>query len=486
MDVGTEAAFHAWVARTIPTLELKETEETWGKIDAALAQFQAETKNGATRLPIYIATVRKLAPCITNSLLSERTKLSGTAFDVLNSMAPRLGERFAALLPLFIPPLLQNCSRTNKVSMKRAEKTLHLICRHCKPATIIPYLRHALQEKAPGLRTIAAGCLVVLIEAMDTERVGKRVVDVEHCIRAYATDASAQVRAQIRTLYGLFMARWPDHVPAFSESLALTSRRYLAGVESAPYVEPAKPAKPTATRTVLSTEIRPRVAAPELARSASEMHPKPLPGQVPRAVTQPVPQILRSPAAPLEEECVPQPVSNLVPPPRGAAPSEGVAYRLALAQEQAKLRIAQRQVSGDATPRMTASRALFPTAPIGSARRVAVPRTEAAPKPSASFSRSTGKSAVLYHGAQHPVSQAARKALRSSPHTPQRATPADENQDITPPSAKKPTKSPTARPAQFTPQRKPFAVLNVYQPSPRVIPPQNTGTPDPVNRNIFL
>lgn len=142
-------------------------------------------------------------------LLSERTRLSGTASDVLNSMAPRLGDRFAPLVPIFVPPLLQICGRTNKVALRRAEKSLYLICRHCHLPQIVPYLLHAMQEKAATLRSCAAGSLAVLLEVCGADELERRVAGIEHAMQALVTDANPQVRALGRQVYAQYAALWP-------------------------------------------------------------------------------------------------------------------------------------------------------------------------------------------------------------------------------------------------------------------------------------
>ena len=120
-------------------------------------------------------------------------------------------------------------------------------------------------------------------------------------------------------------------------------------------------------------------------------------------------------------------------PTRGSNPSDGVAHRLALAREQARLRLTQRQ--GAATPTDTnaaarlASRALVrSSSSIGSARRVVVSRPDIMP-----------------------------------PRTPTGKTSADSK-----------VTSPFCTSSQFTPKRKPFSVVNEDR------SPQNRATP----RNI--
>ena len=67
-QVTTDEELDACVSSLLPVLSLKETEETWDKIDAALARFQAITKGGATRLGSYVPLVRHIAPALTNSV----------------------------------------------------------------------------------------------------------------------------------------------------------------------------------------------------------------------------------------------------------------------------------------------------------------------------------------------------------------------------------------------------------------------------------
>lgn len=208
--IASDADLDVSVSPLVPVLDLVETDETWDRIDHALAQFQILTKCGATKVPSYIMRVHEFAPCIARSLLSERTRLSGTASDVLNSMAPRLAERFAPFVSVFVPPLLQLCARTNKVSLRRAEKSLHLICRHCHLPYILSYLVHALKEKSSSLRASAAECMVIFLDSCDPSRLHKRVTDVEEAIRILATDAHPQARATCRHLYGVYAGLFPE------------------------------------------------------------------------------------------------------------------------------------------------------------------------------------------------------------------------------------------------------------------------------------
>lgn len=145
-------------------------------------------------------------------LLSERTKVSGTAIDLMNSVAPRLADRFEALVPIFVPSLLTICGRTNKVALGRAKKTLLLIAKHCRLASLLPLLREASKEKVPTLRVAAVETASVLVECIDLARANKRVTDVETMVKGCATDSNPEVRQLSKRLFSAYVERWPERV----------------------------------------------------------------------------------------------------------------------------------------------------------------------------------------------------------------------------------------------------------------------------------
>ncbi|UTT96871.1 hypothetical protein NDA17_001067 [Ustilago hordei] len=209
-------------------LHLPETEHTWQKIEQSLLHIQAITRGGATKWPDFIPLLKENASPINDALLSERTKLSGTAGDLLNSIAPRLGDKFEPLVAVFVPTLLLICARTNKVAVKRAEKSLHLVVKHCRPTSVIAYLKEAIKDKGQGLRAVAARTLVLALEVTEKEKLGRRVGDVEACVKSAATDSNPEVRKLAKRLFELYLDIWPERVEAFTKPMTPTIRRYLA------------------------------------------------------------------------------------------------------------------------------------------------------------------------------------------------------------------------------------------------------------------
>ncbi|PWN39027.1 hypothetical protein IE81DRAFT_295457 [Ceraceosorus guamensis] len=191
-----------------------ETESSWQRLDRALLTLEAITKGGAYKLEEYVPRLKAIAHNICDALLSDRSKLSGTAADLLNSVAPRLADRFDSLVSSFLPSLLQLCARTNKVQHTRARKTLLLIAKHCRLSSLLPLLRESSRDKSNALRSACVECAAVLLESCegDAGRIGRRVAEVELLVKNSATDANVEVRGLSKRLFGTYVILWPQRV----------------------------------------------------------------------------------------------------------------------------------------------------------------------------------------------------------------------------------------------------------------------------------
>lgn len=228
ITIASLSDLHSHFDELFPDLFAAETEHTWQKIERALLHIQAITRGGATKYPEFVSLLKDSADPINNALLSERTKLSGTAGDLLNSIAPRMAERFEPLVGMFVPTLLLICARTNKIAVKRAEKSLHFIVRHCRAPSVVGYLKEAVRDKSQGLRAVAVGTLVLVLECTEKERLTRRVGDIEGCIKSGATDSHAEVRQLTKRLFELYVSVWPERVEQFTKPMTPTIRRYLS------------------------------------------------------------------------------------------------------------------------------------------------------------------------------------------------------------------------------------------------------------------
>lgn len=235
---------------TLPALQLVESEDTWQKIEKSLIKLEVITKSGGYKYELFPSLFKSVAQPVINSLLSERTKLSGTAADLLNSVAPRLGDRFESLVNVFVPPLLLSCARTNKVALVRAKKCLLLIAKHCKLISLLPHLREASKDKSITARAVSVEVTLMLLESIENkDRIGKRVTDLETIIKGTATDRDPEVRQWCKKVFELYIDTWPDRVLDFTSTFTPTTRRYLA------------PAKGSSATTMASARLSPPPAA---------------------------------------------------------------------------------------------------------------------------------------------------------------------------------------------------------------------------------
>lgn len=261
--MATESDVNFCFSQIAPALHLRETEDSWKKIDQALNKLEEITKKGAYKHDVYTSLIKENGLPIVSALLSERTKLSGSAADLIMSLAPRLAGRFDPLVSTFVPPLIQICGRTNKVAIARAKKCLILISKHCRLPSLLPYLREGAQSRSSTLRNISIEVMLNLLESAENADAsfGRRVGDIEHVIRLTATDRDPEVRQWCRKTFDLYIVQWPGRVTDFTAAFTPTTRKYLA-ISSA--------------RTMDAENKRPTESAPSASASAFKQYRKPL------------------------------------------------------------------------------------------------------------------------------------------------------------------------------------------------------------------
>lgn len=147
-------------------------------------------------------------------MLSERSKLCGTGCEVVEELASGLGAEFEKLNDIFLNPLLKLCTRTNRVMVQRATKTLHQIIKSTNPIKIIPrFVDAATSSQSKSLRVIVAAALKMILETCHVHSVTMEIVeDIEKIIRAGLTDAESAVRESSRASYHLYCEMFAERV----------------------------------------------------------------------------------------------------------------------------------------------------------------------------------------------------------------------------------------------------------------------------------
>jgi len=192
-----------------------ETEDSWDSISRNIQALALICHSAASELPNdLVHTLRSLARPLTSSMVSERTRLSGPAIDLVRVVASGLGPSFDPLIPTFLPVLLAICGRTNKVIITRARTCITTIIETTQLPSILPYFLQSIKDKSATLRLAAAEGTLTCLNCFNPPDLEKesRARDVEAVIRSTATDAQADIRAIGRKLFDAYKLLLPGRV----------------------------------------------------------------------------------------------------------------------------------------------------------------------------------------------------------------------------------------------------------------------------------
>ncbi|KII86620.1 hypothetical protein PLICRDRAFT_699931 [Plicaturopsis crispa FD-325 SS-3] len=213
------------------TIALPETEDSWEKIAKAIATLTALCNDsGACDFPSeLIPSMRALSRPVTNAMISERTRLSGSAIDLVSALASGLGSSFEPLLQLYMPTILGLCTRSNKVFLKRANACLLAVIEGTQLPSIIPYLLESVKDKSATLRLAATEGVLVCLNCYNPPDLEKeaRAREVESIIRTTARDANVDVRKASRKVFEAYKILLPGRVNDFISPLTPITKKYL-------------------------------------------------------------------------------------------------------------------------------------------------------------------------------------------------------------------------------------------------------------------
>ena len=145
---------------------------------------------------------------------SERTRLCLIPLELLSTVATAMGGEFEQLLPMFMPPLLALCGRTNKIVINRARASIFTIIENTQLASILSYLLQNIKDKSASLKLIVADGTLACLNSCNPPDIEKdaRALEVEAIIRATAHDANADVRKVGRKVFESYKILLPSRV----------------------------------------------------------------------------------------------------------------------------------------------------------------------------------------------------------------------------------------------------------------------------------
>ncbi|TCD65801.1 hypothetical protein EIP91_002194 [Steccherinum ochraceum] len=304
-------------------LAISESEETWDTIAKAILRFTLLLQNGALNFPHEVVNgLRSVARPLNSAILSERSRLSGAAIDLLKAAGEGLGKTFDGLIPLYIPTLLTLCSRSNKVFITRAKACMINIIEATQAPTILSYLAEAAKDKSLSLRLSAAEGGLACLNSFNPPDLEKeaRAREVEALIKATATDPSADIRKVSRKLFEAYKILLPHRVDNFTAPLTPIAKKYLDIRSRAPSASTSNPpSRPTSSQSThsLNAVSRPK---PTITKSSTTLFPTASGSNVPDGLmrTRTIsstsgPSLTRSESAPSTSQSTSAVTSNAAP-----------------------------------------------------------------------------------------------------------------------------------------------------------------------------
>ncbi|KAJ3555061.1 hypothetical protein NM688_g2782 [Phlebia brevispora] len=241
-------------------VSLKETEESWDTIAKGIGLLKARVQRDASLKPDEtLHTLRSTAHSVNAAVLSDRSRLSAAAIELLSTAAAELGSSFDPLVSIFFPTLLTLCSRTNKVFVSRARACLITIIESTQSPLILSYLCRSMKDKSMTLRLTAAECALICLNSFNPPDLQKeaRSREVELLIKCAATDANADIRKYGRKMYDAYKVLLPERVDSFTAPLTPTIRKYLNVVHKQKSHHPqSNPSSRSSSRPTSSLSMR--------------------------------------------------------------------------------------------------------------------------------------------------------------------------------------------------------------------------------------
>ncbi|KAH9473806.1 hypothetical protein MJO29_000861 [Puccinia striiformis f. sp. tritici] len=225
-------------------LSIEETEDTWLNIDASLKRFTAAIRGGACEHPDEFLKRWKetdIVRGIVSAMSTERTRLSGTALDLVSATS-RLGSYWDSAVPFYAPTIVKLLGRASKIYVTRATITLTSLIKGTKSLGFIPYLLDGISEKSVTIRIGCADALLCCLtdtlndnESSDSRKprsnirdgLNKRLNDIENTIKIGGRDRDPKVRAIFKRIWEIYEQQWPARALSLAQPLTPTIKRYL-------------------------------------------------------------------------------------------------------------------------------------------------------------------------------------------------------------------------------------------------------------------
>ncbi|ORX89505.1 hypothetical protein K493DRAFT_318645 [Basidiobolus meristosporus CBS 931.73] len=192
-------------------------EEEWLKRRDVLAALKEALPN-VCKYSNFMELCKVVAPGVIDCVKSERTQLCNMAMEYIVELVQHLKFEFDPLANAYLPVILKNCGRTNKIIRTKAVDSLIKILSLSGPTS---WFSSLLEEQSSENKDIRFGvikglqCVVNLWES----RLGDEFVMIEKAIAAGISDASPEVRDIAFNTYNSYFTKNTSREVAFKSTL---------------------------------------------------------------------------------------------------------------------------------------------------------------------------------------------------------------------------------------------------------------------------
>ncbi|CAG8567425.1 7189_t:CDS:2 [Acaulospora colombiana] len=228
LKVESAGQLESEIKKIQETFQQKETEHTWQLFDDAIKRLIALCRGGAVNYEkSFLNGVKSLRQPIVDSMLTERTRLSGTATEFVEELARILGSKFESLSEMYVPAILKLCTRANKIFVSRAQKCMISIIRCCQLPSLLPKLKESMQGQSKTLRTCVAEFVLTIIEVNDVGNLNNYISDLEWLIREGAIDSTPAVRSTMKKTFEIYKTKFDLRLGDFIATLPSQVKKNL-------------------------------------------------------------------------------------------------------------------------------------------------------------------------------------------------------------------------------------------------------------------
>ncbi|CDH59139.1 hypothetical protein RO3G_05499 [Lichtheimia corymbifera JMRC:FSU:9682] len=234
IKISSKVELDREMRRVHALFQKKETDETWQLFNAALDNIRnwVEQSN-AHEYEGFGKHLKSLRDGINHALLSERTRLSGSAVELVKTLAKTMQRDYEPFHDMFHGSLLRMLARTKKVIVAQALDCLKTVIAASKLPRLIPRFsamltnNNKLQVTNNSTLSSAATCLELCIQNNSPEHIQPHIQSLEAAIRAGIMKPSAEVRTAVRACYKAYASKMPENATSFEEGLVDNEKKHL-------------------------------------------------------------------------------------------------------------------------------------------------------------------------------------------------------------------------------------------------------------------